>query len=178
MINKQYPIGKFKCPDIIDLNHLKSWKQTLAEFPEKLNELVSNLNDEQLDTVYREGGWTIRQVVHHCADSHHNSYTRFKWALTEDKPVIKAYFEASWAELADSKNEPITISIRYLEVLHAKWLILLNSLSEADLDRTFIHPETGMEISLKKNMGIYAWHCDHHFAHISNLLKTKSWLFS
>lgn len=172
----QYPIGEFNCPEDILSSNIDAWKKTLAEFPEKLESLVSHLNNDQLDTRYRPEGWTIRQVVHHCADSHHNSYTRFKWALTEDKPTIKAYFEARWAELPDSKYEPIELSLEFLKVLHARWLILINSLSASQLESSFVHPETGMSITLKKNIGFYAWHCTHHYTHIFNLLKTKNWL--
>ena len=114
---------------------------------------IANLNEEQLNTPYRKDGWTIRQVVHHCYDSHHNSYTRFKWALTEDKPIIKAYFEDRWATLFDTKSAPLTLSLNGLKALHAKWVYLLKGLSNNDLNTIFIHPDGNEEVSLKENIG-------------------------
>ena len=171
----QYPIGSFQCPEIISKDHINEWLSVLEDFPTRLEQLVDGLNDEQLDTVYRPDGWTIRQVIHHLADSHHHSYIRFKWALTEDKPTIKYYFEDRWAELHDSKKSPIYNSINHLKSVHLKLVYLLKGLSNSELERSFIHPEYNEEIKLKKNIGIYAWHCDHHFAHIENLLKRNSW---
>jgi len=171
----RFPIGHFNCPDSITELHIQEWIAVLELFPSRLEQLVSSLNDEQLDTTYRPNGWTIRQVVHHVADSHHNSYTRFKWALTEDKPVIKYYYEHLWAELDDGKNAPIEMSINHLKAVHSKLVYLLKGLSDSDLNKSFIHPEYNEEIKLKENIGIYAWHCDHHFAHIENLLTRKSW---
>ncbi|MFZ9846607.1 MAG: YfiT family bacillithiol transferase, partial [Flavobacteriales bacterium] len=126
-------------------------------------------------TPYREMGWTIRQVVHHCADSHMNSLTRFKLTLTEDKPVVKPYWEDRWAELVDSKSMPISPSVQMLEGIHARWTVLLNSLSEQDLVKSFIHPEHGKEFRVDENIGVYAWHCNHHLAHITELKKRKNW---
>ena len=138
--------------------------------------LKQNLSDEQLNTPYRPDGWTVRQVVHHVSDSHHHSYTRFKWALTEDEPVIKPYFEARWAALTDSKIAPIKMSLNHLKAIHFKLVYLVKSLSDDDLNKCFIHPETNEKVVLKKNIGIYAWHSNHHYAHIENLLKEKGWL--
>lgn len=171
----KYPIGKPTIPSVISSEIINDWIQILEEFPTKLEKLVENLSDEQLDTPYRNGGWTVRQVIHHCADSHHNSYTRFKWALTEDKPVIKAYFEDKWAELFDYQF-PIAYSINHLKAIHAKWTYFLKGLSENDLNKIFIHPEGNEEVSLKENIGIYAWHCNHHYAHIEQLLIRKKWI--
>lgn len=171
----KYPIGKPQIPTDITPEILTNWIDIIEHFPEKLTRLVSGLSDEQLDTPYREGGWTIRQVVHHCADSHHNSYTRFKWALTENKPVIKAYYEDRWAELFDSKTAPISLSLDSLKALHAKWSYFLKGLSNAQLEHSFIHPDGNEEVGLKENIGIYAWHCEHHYAHISQLLVRKGW---
>lgn len=171
----RFPIGHFNCPDNITELHIQKWIAVLEQFPSRLEQLVGSLNDEQLDTTYRPNGWTIRQVVHHLADSHHNSYTRFKWALTEDKPVIKYYFEHLWAELDDAKFGPIELSINHLKSVHLKLVYLLKGLSESDLNKSFIHPEYNEEIVLKMNIGIYAWHCNHHYAHIENLIKSKSW---
>lgn len=175
MDSLKYPIGKPNLPKEISRTLLNDWIQILASFPENLEKLVINLTDEQLDTPYREGGWTIRQVIHHCADSHHNSYTRFKWALTENKPIIKAYYEDRWAELVDYKA-PIHFSLNHLKALHAKWVYFLKGLSETDLSHVFVHPDGNEEVSLKENIGIYAWHCNHHYAHIEQLLIRESWI--
>lgn len=171
----KYPIGQFDCPKPILKEHIESWISILEHFPTRLENLVRNLSDEQLDTQYRPDGWTIRQVVHHVSDSHHHSYSRFKWTLTEDEPVIKAYYEARWAALKDSKMAPIQMSINHLKAIHFKLVYLLKTLSEDDLNKYFIHPETNDKVVLKKNIGIYAWHSDHHYAHIQNLLKQKGW---
>lgn len=170
----KYPIGKFTVPAPITSKHLTEWIKILEEFPPQLTKLVSKFNDKQLDTPYRPGGWTVRQVVHHLADSHLNSYIRFKLALTESKPVIKPYFEDRWAELQDSKA-PILLSLYLLTSLHAKLAFLLKDLGANELQLTFIHPESNREISLAENIGIYAWHSVHHFAHINNLRKQMGW---
>lgn len=171
----KYPIGEFDCPQQITSNHLEEWISTLEHFPNRLENLTKGLSDEQLDTVYRPNGWTIRQVVHHVSDSHHHSYTRFKWTLTEDKPVIKAYFEDKWAELFDSKSAPVEMSLNHIKAIHFKLVYLLKGLTDEDLSKTFIHPETNSEVPLKYNIGNYAWHSNHHYAHIENLLKSKGW---
>ncbi len=171
----QYPIGKSSIPNPITSKDISNWIQIIEEFPKKLSALVQNLSDEQLDTKYRENGWTIRQVIHHLYDSHHNSYTRFKWTLTENKPVIKAYFEEKWAELPDGKIAPIQLSLNALTTLHAKWVYLLKCLSSEQLKKIFVHPDGNEEVSLAENIGIYAWHCNHHFAHIYELKKRKNW---
>lgn len=171
----KYPIGLANIPKTISKTDIKDWIKVIKDFPNRLNELTKTLSENQLDTVYRKYGWTIRQVVHHCYDSHHNSYLRFKWTLTEDKPTIKAYFEDRFAELPDSKKAPISLSINALYTLHAKWVYLLSNLNEKDLKQVFIHPENNEEISLEKNIGIYAWHCNHHFEHINQLLIRKNW---
>ena len=174
----KYPIGQAIIPSEITESHLNEWITVIEDFPSKLNKLVKHLNDDQLDTTYRENGWTIRQVIHHCADSHQNSYIRFKWTLTEDQPIIKAYFEDKWGELFDSKSAPILLSINVLKALHAKWVYLLKGLTSKELKRCFIHPENNEFVSLEKNIGIYAWHCNHHYAHIYNLMKLQNWLIS
>lgn len=171
----KYPIGVFEKPEIITPQHIKDWTKTLEKFPVKLKHLVGALTDAQLDVSYRQGGWTIRQVVHHLSDSHHNSYTRFKWALTEDTPVIKPYYEDRWAALQDSKSAPISFSLLHIKAIHAKLVYLIKGMSFTDLDKTFIHPETNKKVSLKENIGVYAWHSEHHYAHIKNvLIKTLS----
>ena len=171
----RYPIGHFSSPDVITDNLLHQWITTLEQFPSRLQELVINLSQEQLETPYRPGGWTVKQLVHHVADSHHHSYIRFKWALTEDKPVIKYYYEQLWAELDDYKTAPIGLSLNHLSAVHAKLVYLLKSMTEEQFSRSFIHPEHEEEVGLKKNVGIYAWHCNHHYAHIKNLLDRKGW---
>ena len=172
----RYPIGKVSIPEKITSEHISNWITILEEFPLRLRKLVINLSEDQLDTPYREGGWTIRQVVHHVADSHHNSYTRFKWALTEEKPLIKAYFEERWAELHDSKEAVISFSLNALDTTHAKLVYLLKGLSNEQLQRSFIHPETDSEVTLEQNIAIYAWHAQHHYAHIEHLLIRKGWM--
>ena len=172
----QYPIGKFKCPDSITDTHIKTWVSTLETFPIRLEALVKHLNKQQLDTVYRPGGWTVRQVIHHLSDSHQHCYTRFKWALTEEKPIIKAYDEAKWAALGDSASAPIHMSLEHLKAVHYKLTYLLKSLTASDLKRSFIHPETNTAITLNYTIGNYAWHSLHHYAHIERLLKQKGWL--
>tara|TARA_R110002049_G_scaffold31538_5_gene106636 strand:+ start:908 stop:1444 length:537 start_codon:yes stop_codon:yes gene_type:complete len=171
----KYPIGKVIIPEKITKKHIEEWLSVLEKFPQELEYLTKNLSDNQLDTPYRKDGWTLRQVVHHCYDSHHNSYTRFKWALTEKEPVIKAYYEDRWAELHDSKTAPIFLSIDALKALHAKWVYFLKDTILTDLESIFIHPSGNEKVTLKENIAIYAWHCNHHFAHIQQLMIKKGW---
>jgi|SRR5690606_793946 len=175
MDNKRYPIGQFEKPDIISQTLITEWISTIAAFPEDLGKQVEHLSDAQLDTPYRENGWTLRQVVHHCADSHMNAFCRIKLALTEDNPVIKPYFEDRWAELADSKSIPISASISILNGLHLRWTILLNSISAGNLKRIFVHPEHNGKVEIAEAIGMYAWHCKHHLAHITTLKSLKNW---
>lgn len=172
----KYPIGQFDCPSNISNQHIESWISILQHFPNRLENLVKDLSDKQLDTQYRPEGWTIRQVVHHLSDSHHHSYSRFKWALTENKPIIKAYFEDRWAELVDSKTAPIDMSLLHLEAVHSKLVYLLKTLHTDDLNKCFVHPETNSEVLLSCNIGNYAWHSNHHYAHIENLLRRNNWI--
>lgn len=174
MEDLKYPIGKFTVSEPISREQVTQWIQVLEGFPKRLEALTTPLTDDQVDTPYRPGGWTIRQVVHHLADSHYNSYIRFKWALTEDSPLIKAYFEDRWAQL-DDYQAPVELSLNALNSLHNKWVYLLKRLTDKDLKRVFIHPESKVKISLEKNIGIYAWHSKHHYAHIENLLRRKGW---
>ena len=161
----RFPIGKFTKPEDITADHIKEWVEDIALFPSRLIRLTAKLSESDIEKTYREGSWTIRQVVHHCADSHMNSLVRFKWTLTEDTPEIKAYYEDRWAVLADSKM-PLSISLTFLEALHQKWVYLLKSLDANDLKKSFIHPEHGKQFTLAENIGVYAWHCNHHLAHI------------
>jgi len=172
----KYPIGKFDAPKKISPEQINSWISILEHFPNRLELLVRDLTNDQLDTSYRLDGWTIRQVVHHLSDSHHNSYTRFKWSLTEEKPLIKAYYEERWAELFDSRTAPIEMSLNHLKAVHAKLVYLVKGLDVLELNKSFIHPEGNETVLLKENLGIYAWHCNHHYAHIENLLKQKDWV--
>jgi hypothetical protein len=171
----RYPIGKFETPETITNADLEQWITDLETLPQRLSDLVIPLSDEQLDTPYRPDGWTVRQLVHHISDSHHNSYIRFKWALTEDMPTIKAYDEKAWAELFDTRTAPILMSLYHLSAVHAKLVYLLKGLSEAQLERSFIHPDGNQETSLKENIARYAWHSNHHYAHIQNLVTRKKW---
>ncbi|WP_194767978.1 YfiT family bacillithiol transferase [Tamlana sp. I1] len=172
----RYPIGHFDCPENISKQDITNWISVLEQFPERLENLVQDLSEEQLETVYRPDGWTIRQVIHHISDSHHHSYTRFKWALTEQYPVIKAYFEDRWADLIDSKTAPVKMSLLHIKAIHAKLVYLLKRLSDDELNRYFIHPETNSEVKLNYQIGNYAWHSNHHYAHIEHVMKQKGWL--
>lgn len=173
MTDLRYPIGQFTWNDEYTEDVIASWLDDIEQLPAQLHQAVIDLTDEQLNTPYREGGWTIRQVVHHVADSHLNAYTRFKLAVTEDRPVIKPYAEDKWAETPDSFL-PVDISLQLLVSLHLRLIQLLRSLSQDQLDRAFLHPESG-EVTLKRNIGIYAWHGKHHLAHITSLKKRLGW---
>lgn len=167
----KYPIGKFKKPTIIDNEKIENWIHTIEEFPIKIISEVNNLNVQELKKTYRPDGWTIQQIVHHCADSHINSFIRFKLTLTENTPTIKPYFENLWAELPESNEFPIESSLKILQGIHQRWAYLLKNISQTDLDKQFKHPETNELINLKTNIGIYAWHCKHHLTHIKNAKK-------
>jgi len=173
--NLRYPIGKFDKPPVITTHVIENWIETIGSFPELLSLEVALLADEQLDIPYREGGWTIRQVVHHCADSHMNAFVRFKLALTEDNPVIKPYNEALWAELSDSTSLPVASSLFILKGLHYRWYRLLKNLDGASLKRKYTHPEHGQEFALDEVIGMYAWHCSHHLAHIKSVKRREHW---
>lgn len=171
----KYPTGRFVYHSDTDVEKVAKWIAALEELPSRLTRLVSDLNDAQLDTPYRPEGWTVRQVVHHIADSHHHSYTRFKWTLTENEPLIKAYEEKDWSKLFDARTAPIQLSLTYLTALHAKLVFLLKGLSEDDLQRCFEHPEGNVKVSLRENIAKYAWHGNHHFTQIANLVQREKW---
>ncbi|MEP3211362.1 MAG: YfiT family bacillithiol transferase [Maribacter sp.] len=171
----RYPIGHFECPKEISTAQINDWIHVLEALPLRLQTLVKNLSAEQLETPYRPDGWTIRQVVHHIADSHHNSYTRFKWALTEDQPLIKAYEEKEWSNLFDARTAPIQLSLDYISALHAKLVYLLKGLSEDHLKRPYLHPDGNVVVTVAENIGKYAWHGNHHYAHIEGVLNRKGW---
>jgi hypothetical protein len=170
----RYPIGQFKRPEQLTEEQRRSCIGVISETPAWLNAAVAGLNPEQLDTPYRPGGWTVRQVVHHLPDSHLNSYVRFRLALTEEEPTIKPYDEARWAELADAKTSPIEPSLLLLENLHKRWVVLFHSLSLADWARNFRHPELGL-ITLEQNLALYEWHGRHHIAQITSLRERRGW---
>ena len=173
--NQKYPIGNFFAPAEYSGKLIDEWIRTIEELPKKLREEVRNLNDEQLDTPYREGGWTVRQVIHHLPDSHLNAYIRFKLAMTEDLPTIKPYLEKRWAELEESKHAPAEVSLALLEALHQRWVSFLRTLNEEDLKRKFHHPESKKDIELRSTLTLYAWHSRHHLAHITSLKERKGW---
>lgn len=170
----RYPVGHFQAPPANNPAVRTPQIQTLRELPAHLVAAVAGLKDAQLDTPYREGGWTVRQVVHHIADSHMNSYVRFKLALTEDWPTIKPYDEAAWAKLPDSTARPIEASLSLITALHDRWVVLLESMSEADFQKGFNHPERGRQ-NLAVALAIYAWHSLHHTAHITQLRARQGW---
>ncbi len=161
----KYPVGKFVKPKSITNDIIDSAISEIENFPSFVKTEIQNLDEKDLQLRYRPEGWTITQVVHHCADSHINSYMRFKLALTENIPTIKPYEESLWAELPDNKLSPF-VSLKLLEALHERWVYILKRLSENDLNKKFIHPEQPENISLKENILIYSWHCRHHLAHI------------
>ena len=166
----KYPIGKFKKPENITNEDLIEALKVLQIFPEQLKLITLNLKEEVLDSPYRPEGWTIRQLIHHISDSHHHFYNRIRWTLTENNPLIKAYDQDAFAQLADYKKAPIAWSLAHIEVLHQKIVYVLQGLSEEQWIRTFIHPETKDEIGLKHLAMLYSWHSMHHFTHIKNAL--------
>ena len=170
----RFPIGRFDAPDASSPGVRAAHIQTLRLLPERLTAAVDGLNEAQLDTPYREGGWTVRQVVHHVADSHANSYVRFKLALTEDWPTIKPYDEAAWANLADSRELPVEVSLGLVRGLHSRWVALLESMPDEDFAKGYTHPELGRQ-DLAKALALYAWHSRHHTAHITNLRARQGW---
>lgn len=162
----RFPIGKYVPNKNPDQETIRKWIQEIGAFPSSIIELTKDLSIEQLNWKYRPNGWKVKQVVHHCADSHMNAFIRFKLALTEKKPIIKPYFEADWAELIDSLDDDIENSINILVSLHKKWATLINSLSEEQLLLTYTHPEHGETFNLNETIGFYAWHSNHHLEHV------------
>jgi hypothetical protein len=161
----RYPVGKFTARDSYSTEELQSFIAKIESLPRDVEKVINSMTVKQLDTPYREGGWTARQVVHHMADSHMNAYIRFKWTLTESTPTIKAYDEKAWAETPETKLDPV-ISVELLKALHAKWIAMLRRLAPADFQKEFLHPDTKRYMRLDRMTAMYAWHGEHHFGHL------------
>jgi uncharacterized damage-inducible protein DinB len=170
----RFPVGQYT-PQPFSETQKEAWLADIKFLPKALEHAVRNLNEQQLQTPYREGGWTVNQVVHHVADSHMNSYIRFKLGYTEESPAISPYEQELWAETSDVKNLPINISITLLYALHQRWYEFLTHLSDEDWQRTVYHPEQKKKISLWFLLGLYAWHSRHHVAHITSLRERMGW---
>lgn len=171
----RFPIGTFEHAEDITLEQREAWIRDIAELPLLLKQAVQGLTEEQLRTPYREGGWSVKQVVHHVADSHMNSYIRFKLALTEENPTIRPYYEDRWAELSDSDLEPVETSLQLLDSLHRRWVRLLTSMTDEQFALTFYHPGSQETVRLDTNVGVYSWHGRHHLAHITSLKERMNW---
>lgn len=169
----KFPLGKYTNPEFISENNISLWISEIETFPKRIRILTERLSVAQLNWVYRPEGWTIKQVVHHCADSHINSFVRFKLALTEEIPTIKPYEETKWSELPDGLDDNISASLQIIEGVHYRWVLLLKSLDVAQLRRQFSHPETKKMYCLDEVIGLYAWHCNHHLAHIEQAILYK-----
>ena len=174
MEDLQYPVGRFDKTGSIPAGGRAPLIASLAEVPVRFRKAVESLSDKQLDTPYREGGWTVRQVSHHVPDSHMNAYIRVKWGLTEDAPAIKTYDEKLWSELPDARTAPIGASLQILSAIHERWDFLLRSMTDKDFARTIKHPEWG-EIDLNTLLRLYEWHGRHHIAHVTNLRQRMGW---
>ncbi|HEX8170487.1 MAG TPA: bacillithiol transferase BstA [Thermoanaerobaculia bacterium] len=175
MSDPRFPVGKYQRNDHLNDDERRASIDVLAAAPARLREAIAGLTDAQLDTPYRDGGWTLRQVVHHLPDSHLNAYMRVKLALTEDAPTIRPYDEAAWAQLSDSRDTPVDVSLALFEALHARWTTLLRALRPDDFARTFKHPEHKGDFTLDDVVGMYAWHSRHHVAHITTTRERMGW---
>lgn len=175
MQNLQYPIGKYRLESELDQDRRAELIAQLAAAPAQLREAVRGLNDAQLDTPYRDDGWTLKQVLHHVADSHMNAYIRMKLALTEDEPAIAPYKEGYWADLPDAQSAPVELSLAIIEALHARWVLLLKSMDEAAFARRFFHPQYGTRVRQDEILSHYAWHGRHHIAHVTSLRERMGW---
>ncbi len=171
----RYPIGPFEYGGPLSPERRLACVARIEATPAAVRQAVEGLTEAQLDTPYREGGWTIRQVVHHVPDSHLNAYTRFRLALTEPTPTIRPYFEDRWAELPDAQRAPVELSLSLLEALHRRWVLLLRSMSAPQWELRYLHPEHGREWTLDEVLAMYAWHGDHHTAHITRLRDRMGW---
>jgi hypothetical protein len=170
----RYPIGQDQLPEKIGMVNYADWIVTIRDFAWHVNDLVKELSSTELAYIYRPEGWNIKQVVHHCADSHMNALTRFKLALTEDNPVIKPYKEALWATFADATDDDLSASMKMLEGIHARWYSCLSKLTPRDFERSYFHPEQQALVPLGEALGHYDWHCRHHLAHIQQALRYKN----
>ena len=173
MTDPRYPIGKFAYDGPPTFEQKQEFLKNIEQTPARLRAAIAGLSETQLDTPYREGGWTVRQLAHHVPDSHMNAYIRFKLALTEDDPTIKPYFEDRWATLTDSKASP-EVSLLLLDCIHQRWMMILRGLTDADWKRNFRHPEMGT-MSLEKTLALYSWHGRHHVAHVTSLRERMGW---
>ncbi len=173
-MDPRYPIGRYQPPSEVTPAKRAEAIREIAAAPEKIRAAINGLSDGQLEAPYRDGGWTLRQVVHHVADSHMNAYIRWRLALTESEPTIKPYEEAAWAKLEDAAHAPVEVSLKLLVPLHERWVGLLRSVKDQEFSRTFRHPEHGVR-TLDWMLFLYAWHGNHHTAHITELRKQKSW---
>ena len=171
----RYPIGQFEHHPSANLSEIKKWIRDITKHPAALKKAIKGLNEKKLNTPYRDGGWTVKQVVHHLADSHMNAYIRIKLALTENIPTIKPYEEAQWAEMDDAKKAPINISLSLLDSLHQRWTIMNKKMNETDYGKSVFHPEKKREVTIKEFLEMYSWHCRHHCAHITSLRKRVKW---
>jgi uncharacterized damage-inducible protein DinB len=174
MADPRYPIGKFSYNGPPTAEDKKKYLDEIEQTPARFRSALAGLSDEQLNTPYRDGGWTLRQLAHHLPDSHMNAYVRFKLALTEDEPTIKPYMENLWAELPEAKSAGIEVSLALLDSLHRRWMLMLRQFGDAEWKRTFRHPELGA-MSLEKTVALYAWHGKHHVAHVTSLKKEMGW---
>jgi DinB family protein len=174
MTDLRYPIGRYT-PDPNPTPETRNRHiEQIAGLPVRMRQAVTGLKTDQIDTPYRDGGWTVRQVVHHVSDSHMNAYIRFKWAMTEDAPTIKAYEESEWAKLKDSQLTPAEVSLTMIESLHARWTVLLRSMTAEDFQRKFTHPDSGPH-DVDWLLSLYSWHGNHHLAHITSLRERMKW---
>jgi hypothetical protein len=174
MMDPRFPIGKFSFDGNLTEAQKSQYLEDIEQAPARMRAAVQGLSDPQLDTPYRDGGWTVRQVVHHVPDSHMNAYVRFKLALTETEPTIRPYMENLWAELPEAKTAPVEFSLTLLDTLHKRWTMALHGIAPTEWKRTFRHPELGL-VSLEKNLALYAWHGKHHVAHITKLREKMGW---
>ena len=174
MTDPRFPVGRFAPPEVVTPEDRERFLRDIEEAPARLRRAVSGLTEAQLDTPYREGGWTVRQVVHHVPDSHVNSYMRFRLALTEEEPTIRPYLEDRWAELPDARTAPVDVSLAFLEALHRRWVLLLRSLTSEQWALRFRHPDLGI-VRLDRNLALYAWHGRHHVAHVTSLREREGW---
>lgn len=174
MEQHRYPIGRLSFVESVTPGVRRDWIDEIRGAPALVREAVAGLDDAQLDTPYREGGWTVRQVVHHLPDSHVNAYVRFRWTLTEEQPIIKDYDERAWAELPDAQSAPVGPSLDLLDALHARWALLLEEMSESDFRRKLVHPDRGV-VDLDVMLQIYSWHGRHHAAQVTSLRDRSGW---